>query len=516
MEIAEDEYFNVNDLSAEEEHIGYLEDELCQEEPGIQDQLEDTELSSEMRKFQINLCEEIIQNSRAKRELSEGGYFDFTFSLCRKWISKYLEWNPECQASLIMELETFILLFQSREDPEDGALDPTISNFRNIKNGLLKHTINIDVAQTVYAMDRILELLERAKQWQKDTKALKRKDLYERDVQASLKELETSVNSLFRSTKEDKLDQCTSLMTALDQLKISPYWEESIYRYRLMYKGLLWIKQQSYSVTLQPHISIDTFEQDVEACNALAIAEVLSQFDEKTPEFSKNEYGIINAGYFDRRINEIYEVAKMQSRLGSEAPTYRSVCTVLETLRKLFNYGLQKKTFIVCIDQLCEPVHKKCQEYFFKLQGDNDNQELLITFEWLQKMNCLLDEIRNYFQDPEIILKDIQNETKNFNLEVGEAKIFQIWLRFWNAKFAMKELVRKDYQEIFQDLETIIEDMMEECIYSKSTELLERAFDIKEVCESLIIQVQAEESQIDWKTFRKRQFAGKRTRNNRR
>jgi len=51
--------------------------------------------------------------------------------------------------------------------------------------------------------------------------------------------------------------------------------------------------------------------------------------------------------------------------------------------------------------------------------------------------------------------------------------------------------------------------MMEECISSKSTKLLERALNVKEVCERLIFQIQAEENQIDWKLFKKRQFAFK-------
>jgi len=92
-------------------------------------------------------------------------------------------------------------------------------------------------------------------------------------------------------------------------------------------------------------------------------------------------------------------------------------------------------------------------------------------------------------------------------VEVGETKLFGAWLIFWNAKFAMKELLQEDYQEISRDLKRIIEEMMEECISTKSTELLERVSDIKEVCEGLFIQVQAEESQIDWKTLKKREIA---------
>jgi len=66
-----------------------------------------------------------------------------------------------------MEVETFALLLQSREDSEDGALDPTISKINEIKNELLKNSKNIEIkiwAPNILVIDRILELLERAKQ----------------------------------------------------------------------------------------------------------------------------------------------------------------------------------------------------------------------------------------------------------------------------------------------------------------------------------------------------------------
>jgi len=367
---SQDEYYNANELSEDEEDTDRSEAQMVQEEPRVEEEEKENpqtaELSSELRKFQMNFYEEISQNSKAGKGKREGGYFDFVFSLCRKWVSKDFKWNPEHRASLIAELETFILSFKGRENPEDEALGLTISNINNLKNELFKQTINTDVARNIYVIDRILELLNRAKQWKNDPKSFNLKDLYERDVQASLKEFEVSVNSLFRSTTEDKLDRCASLMAELDKLRISPYWEESIYRYRLMYKELMWIKQQSYPIFFQFYKSMNMFEQAVEACGALA--------GEKVSGLSTIEDGVANGGYFDRRINEIYEAIKLQScRLGSEALLYKGLCIIIKNIRKIFNLGLQKETIILCIDQLYEPVHKKYKEYFFQIQNSSYN-----------------------------------------------------------------------------------------------------------------------------------------------
>ena len=64
---------------------------------------------------------------------------------------------------MIVEIETFILLFQSREDSNDQALDPTILNLNNLKNQALKNPGNIDLKELssgVLVLDRIIHLLQ--------------------------------------------------------------------------------------------------------------------------------------------------------------------------------------------------------------------------------------------------------------------------------------------------------------------------------------------------------------------
>jgi len=526
---SEDDYENANDFS-QNEYEEYLQEQKIQEEEQAKIQEEERnkqkeslhiQLSSEFKEFQSHLCNEAREKSKSEKELQQGGYFDFVFHWCKQWAFKNLENDPELRGSLIMEIETFILLFKDRTDTEDQALDPTISNIKNLKNELLKNTqkIRVDLlAPKVLAIDRILELLERAKQWQKETRSLAQPDISEKDAQSSLKEIQVSANNLFRYTKDDKLDQCANVMAELGKLRVSPYWEESIYLYRLMYKELMWIKQQLYSTFAQsqtePLKSTETFEQVAQACDLKIINEALSKSNERVLTIGGVQDKIVNGGYFGRRINEIYRVIELQGSIDSEAPLYKGLCIILNTIRKLFNCNLQKKNFVWCIDQLHQLVYKKCEEYFVEIQ-EKKNQELEVAFEWLQKTNCLLDEIRVWRNDPQrnITKGDVQYETKNLNIEAAETKMFEIWFKIWYSKYALKELIKKDYQEIFRKLEIIIEDMMEECINEKSTGLLERALSIQEICEELIFKIQAEEGQIDWKTFRKRQFAKKTNRN---
>jgi len=520
---SEDDFYNANEYS-QNEYEDYIQEQKTQDEEQAKIQEEDknkqkeslhTQLSSEFKEFQSHLCNEAAEKSKLEKDLSKGGYFDFVFHWCKKWAFNNLEHDPESRGSLIMEIETFILLFKGRVDTEDQALDPTLSNIKNFKNELLKNPqkIGLDLlAPKIFAIERILELLEKAKQWQQETKSLLQPDIYEKDVQFDLKEIQASVNNLFRYTKDDKLDQCASVMTELSKLRVSPYWEESFYQTRLMYKELLWIKQQFYSTFTQnqtePEKSTGTFETAAQACDTRVIKEALERSNELIQD------RIVNPGYFGRRINEIYRAVEPQGSIDTEAPLYRGLCILLNTVRKLFNLNLQKRNFVGCIDQLHQLVSQKCEEYFVEIQ-EKKKTDLEMAFEWLQKTKCLFDEIRVWRNDPQrsVTKGDVQYEIKNLNIESAETKMFETWFKIWSANYTLKELVKTDYQVFFREFEMIIEDMMEECIDAKSTGLLERALNIQEICEELIFKTQAEENQIDWKTFRKRQFAKKTNRN---